>query len=126
MSRAPHLSRMALVAFAWVAGWVAVVTVAALVCSRAEAMTVADVPAIPANAVEVCDHYHAVMCPLVTLPAPLNVSTPNTIEGLPALEGAIVRFEPINGEQGAWVRIVRTGGQLWFPLRDLTLLGGAR
>jgi hypothetical protein len=89
-------------------------------------MLPADVPTIPPASVEVCDHFHQTVCPLVTMAAPMNVTVPNTIQGMPDLEGTIVRFEPINSEQGAWIRLVRTGGQLWFPLRDMTLIGGAR
>ncbi len=83
-------------------------------------MTPADVPAIPPNSVEVCESHAQTVCPLVTMAAPLLVTVPNTIDNLPELSGRIVRFEPVNGERGAWVRLTR-GGELWFPLRDLTL-----
>ncbi len=119
-----QLRRMALTALGWFVAWVAMVAgLYAIMPSSAHAMTVADVPAVPANAVEVCDHHGQTVCPIVASAAPMNVDTQNTIAGAPAMSGRIVRFEPINGEMGAWIVLARTGGQLWFPLRDLTLLG---
>ena len=127
MMRAPQLSRMALVAAAWVAGWVCLVgAAAALFAPSAHAMTVADVPAIPPASVEVCASYHQTVCPLVMLAEPMSVTMAAPVDGLPPLAGHIVRFEPINGEAGAWVELARTGGQRWYPLRELTLIGGAR
>lgn len=120
--------RMALVAAGWLGLWALVVAIGATFSTRAEAMTAADIPAIPPEAVEVCETVRSTICPLVTIPAALWVTTPNTVDGWPPLYGRIVRFvaDGTNGVPSAWVRLTR-GGELLFPLDQLTLAaGGAR
>lgn len=87
-------------------------------------MIAADIPVIPAMAVEVCEHQNQTVCPIVAGAPVMWVTAPNTIDNSPPLYGRIVRFVTnVNGEPGAWVRLV-DGGQLFFPLRELTLVAG--
>jgi hypothetical protein len=95
---------------------------------HADAMTAADIPAIPAQAVEVCDHLSQTVCPIVTGAPAMWVTAPATIIGMPPYYGRIVRFiANANGQPGAWVRLVN-GGELYFELSYLTLspTGGTR
>lgn len=89
-------------------------------------MTPADVPAIPPEAVEICQSHSQVVCPVIAGVSAMWVDAPAFSEGMLPRRGRIVRFEPTNvGETGAWV-LLRDGSQDFFPIRELTLIVGAQ
>lgn len=85
-------------------------------------MSEGDVPVVPAQSVEVCESYHQTVCPVVVSEVAWRVTAPSGLRGQADVSGRIVRFEPVNAEMGAWVLADRTGGQVWYPLRSLTLV----